>query len=204
MKCPGCGNLENKVIDSRLSDGGEATRRRRECVACGRRYTTYERIEEVVPLIVKKDGRRESWDRRKLLQGLERACQKRPVSAEAREAVAEAIERELRESGEREVSSSEIGEKLMAHLRELDQVAYVRFASVYRQFDDIGEFLDELQRLGQRVRHSERLRVRPDVRGAERKEGPREGSPPDDAPHDHTPPDAAPHGNAPRHGEPLE
>lgn len=159
MKCPGCGNLENKVIDSRLSEGGEATRRRRECVGCGRRYTTYERIEEVIPLIVKKDGRRESWDRHKLLQGLERACQKRPVAAEAREAVADAIERELRESGEREVSSSEIGEKLMNHLRELDQVAYVRFASVYRQFDDIGEFLDELQRLGQRVRHSERLRV---------------------------------------------
>jgi len=161
MKCPGCGNLENKVIDSRLSEGGEATRRRRECVGCGRRYTTYERIEEVIPLIVKKDGRRESWDRRKLLQGLERACQKRPVSAEAREAVADAIERELRESGEREVPSSEVGEKLMTHLRELDQVAYVRFASVYRQFDDIGEFLDELHRLGERVRTSERMRAAP-------------------------------------------
>lgn len=170
MKCPGCGNLENKVIDSRLSEGGEATRRRRECVACGRRYTTYERLEEVIPLIVKKDGRRESWDRRKLLQGLERACQKRPVSAEAREAVADAIERELRESGEREVPSSEIGEKVMTHLRELDQVAYVRFASVYRQFDDIGEFLDELQRLGQRVRHSERHRVPPSLKPPHREE----------------------------------
>lgn len=159
MKCPACGNLDNKVIDSRLSEGGEATRRRRECVGCGRRYTTYERVEEAIPLIVKKDGRRESFDRRKLLQGLERACQKRPVSAEAREEVADAIERDLRESGERELASSEIGEKVMTHLRDLDQVAYVRFASVYRQFDDIGEFLDELQKLGQRVRTSERMRV---------------------------------------------
>ena len=161
MKCPACGNLDNKVIDSRLSEGGEATRRRRECVGCGRRYTTYERVEEAIPLIVKKDGRRESFDRRKLLQGLERACQKRPVSAEAREEVADAIERDLRESGERELASSEIGEKVMTHLRELDQVAYVRFASVYRQFDDIGEFLDELQKLGQRVRTSERMRIPP-------------------------------------------
>lgn len=161
MKCPSCGQLDNKVIDSRLSEGGEATRRRRECVACGRRYTTYERLEEALPLIVKKDGRRESFDRRKLIQGLERACQKRPVSAQAREEVADAIERDLRESGEREINSSEIGEKVMMHLRELDQVAYVRFASVYRQFDDIGEFLDELQRLGQRVRGSERMRVAP-------------------------------------------
>lgn len=158
MKCPSCGNLDNKVIDSRLAEGGEATRRRRECVSCGRRYTTYERVEEALPLIVKKDGRREAWDRRKLLQGLERACQKRPVSAEARDATADAIERELRESGEREIPSSVIGEKVMAHLRELDQVAYVRFASVYRQFDDIGEFLDELHRLTQRGRASERVR----------------------------------------------
>jgi transcriptional repressor NrdR len=161
MKCPACGQLDNKVIDSRLSEGGEATRRRRECNACGRRYTTYERHEEAVPLIVKKDGRRESFDRRKLIQGLERACQKRPVLAQAREEVADSIERDLRESGEREINSSEIGEKVMMHLRELDQVAYVRFASVYRQFDDIGEFLDELQRLGQRVRGSERMRVAP-------------------------------------------
>jgi len=156
--------LENKVIDSRLSEGGEATRRRRECVGCGRRYTTYERLEEALPLIVKKDGRREAWDRRKLLQGLERACQKRPVSAEEREAVADAIERELRESGEREVPSAEIGEKVMGQLRDLDQVAYVRFASVYRQFDDIGEFLDELQRLAHRGRGtSERVRTVPPV-----------------------------------------
>jgi transcriptional repressor NrdR len=161
VKCPSCGHLDNKVIDSRLSEGGEATRRRRECVGCGRRYTTYERLEEALPLIVKKDGRREAWDRRKLLQGLERACQKRPVSAEAREGVADAIERELRESGEREVASAEIGEKVMGQLRDLDQVAYVRFASVYRQFDDIGEFLDELQRLAHRGRGaaSERLRA---------------------------------------------
>lgn len=160
MKCPGCGALEFKVIDSRPAN--DAIRRRRECESCGRRFTTYERIEEQMPLIVKKDGRRESYDRHKLLLGLERACQKRPVSAAARDGVADAVERELEQSGEKEIPSSTIGEVVMNHLRELDQVAYVRFASVYRQFDDIGEFLDELQRLTSRKhgRPSERLPVR--------------------------------------------
>ena len=163
MKCPSCGVLENKVIDSRLAQGGEVTRRRRECDGCGRRYTTYDRVEEALPLIVKKDGRRENYDRLKLLEGLRRACQKRPVPIDKLESAVDAIERDLQELNEREVPSSAIGERVMTHLRELDQVAYVRFASVYRAFDDIGEFLDELQRLTQRQRASERMRVAPAV-----------------------------------------
>ncbi|MBL8716946.1 MAG: transcriptional repressor NrdR [Myxococcales bacterium] len=151
MKCPGCGALEHKVIDSRPTGANDAIRRRRECESCGRRFTTYERLEEAMPLIVKKDGRREAYDRHKLLLGLERACQKRPVSAAARDEVANAVERELEATGDKEIPSSAIGEIVMNHLRDLDQVAYVRFASVYRQFDDIGEFLDELQRLTHRA-----------------------------------------------------
>ncbi|GAC1352605.1 MAG: hypothetical protein NVSMB1_17140 [Polyangiales bacterium] len=159
MKCPSCGVLDNKVIDSRLAQGGEVTRRRRECDGCGRRYTTYEHVEEAFPLIIKKDGRRENYDRSKLLEGLRRACQKRPIPTENIERVVDAIERELQELNEREVPSSAIGERVMAHLRELDLVAYLRFASVYRSFDDIGEFLDELHRLTQKQRVSERLRA---------------------------------------------
>lgn len=147
MKCPFCGNLDNKVIDSRISAAGEVTRRRRECEACTRRYTTYERVEEVLPLIIKKDDRREPFDRIKILGGLRRACEKRPVSAEALEKFVDTIERELNEMGEKEVTSSFIGEKVMQHLRDLDQVAYVRFASVYRSFKDIHEFMDELSHL---------------------------------------------------------
>lgn len=147
MKCPFCGNLDNKVIDSRISAAGEVTRRRRECEACTRRYTTYERVEEVLPLIIKKDDRREPFDRIKILGGLRRACEKRPVSAEALERFVDTIERELNEMGEKEVTSSFIGEKVMQHLRDLDQVAYVRFASVYRSFKDIHEFMDELSHL---------------------------------------------------------
>ncbi|HJK98791.1 MAG TPA: transcriptional regulator NrdR [Polyangiaceae bacterium LLY-WYZ-14_1] len=144
MKCPFCGTLDNRVIDSRLSQGGEVTRRRRECDACGRRYTTYERVEQAVPLIVKKDGRREPFDRMKVLAGLGRAVEKRPVSAEALDRLVDALERDLTESGEREVPSSLVGERVMSELRSLDQVAYVRFASVYRQFEDIQEFMKEL------------------------------------------------------------
>lgn len=147
MKCPFCANLDNKVIDSRLSGAGEVTRRRRECEACQRRYTTYERVEEILPLIIKKDDRREPFDRIKILGGLRRACEKRPVSAEALERFVDTIERELNEMGEKEVTSSFIGEKVMQHLRDLDQVAYVRFASVYRSFKDIHEFMDELSHL---------------------------------------------------------
>jgi transcriptional repressor NrdR len=147
MKCPFCGHLDNKVIDSRLSQGGEVTRRRRECDTCSRRYTTYERVEEVLPLIVKKDGRREPFDRMKVLAGLRRACEKRPVSSEALEAMVDATERALVDSGEKEVSSSVIGERCMEALREADQVAYVRFASVYRSFKDIHEFMGALSTL---------------------------------------------------------
>jgi transcriptional repressor NrdR len=147
MKCPFCGQLDNKVIDSRLSQGGEVTRRRRECDACGRRYTTYERVEEVLPLIVKKDGRREPFDRMKIIAGLRRACEKRPVSSETLERVVDRIERELVDSAEKEVESSRIGERCMEALRETDQVAYVRFASVYRSFKDIHEFMGALSNL---------------------------------------------------------
>jgi transcriptional repressor NrdR len=147
MKCPFCGHLDNKVIDSRLSQGGEVTRRRRECDHCGRRYTTYERVEEVLPLIVKKDGRREAFDRMKVTGGLRRACEKRPVSSEAIERVVDRIERELVDSGEKEVESSRIGERCMEALRDTDQVAYVRFASVYRSFQDIHEFMNALSNL---------------------------------------------------------
>lgn len=147
MKCPFCGHLDNKVIDSRLSQGGEVTRRRRECDHCTRRYTTYERVEEVLPLIVKKDGRREPFDRMKVLGGLRRACEKRPVSSDQLERMVDRIERELVDSGEKEIESSRIGERCMEALRETDQVAYVRFASVYRSFKDIHEFMNALSHL---------------------------------------------------------
>lgn len=147
MKCPYCSTHENKVIDSRLSKEGQVIRRRRECLQCARRFTTYERIEEVMPLVVKKDGRREAFDRQKILQGLKLACQKRPVSSEALEAIVEKVERHLQELGEREVPSSVIGEAVMRGLHDLDEVAYVRFASVYRSFKDLGEFMSELRDL---------------------------------------------------------
>jgi len=163
MKCPSCGHLDNKVIDSRLSANGEVTRRRRECEKCARRYTTYERVEEVLPLIVKRDGRREPYDRMKLLKGLERACEKRKVARERLDELCDRIERDLVDAADREVPSSVVGEWVMQHLRELDQVAYVRFASVYRRFDDIDEFLDELQQLTARGRAktSEKMRAAP-------------------------------------------
>ena len=142
MKCPFCRDLENKVIDSRLSKEGDVIRRRRECLQCTRRFTTYERAEEAFPLVVKKDGRRETFD-----AGLKRACEKRPVGIEAIEAVVDRIERGLQERGEKEVPSSAIGESLMRELHGLDKVAYVRFASVYRSFEDIGEFMEELETL---------------------------------------------------------
>lgn len=147
MKCPFCRDLENKVIDSRLSKEGDVIRRRRECLQCTRRFTTYERAEEAFPLIVKKDGRREPFDRMKIVAGLKRACEKRPVGIEAIEAVVDRIERTLQERGEKELPSSTIGEALMRELHGLDKVAYVRFASVYRSFEDIGEFMEELQTL---------------------------------------------------------
>jgi transcriptional repressor NrdR len=147
MKCPFCGHLEDKVIDSRAAGAGDVVRRRRECATCTRRFTTYERVEDVLPTVVKKDGRREPFDRTKLMRGLRIACNKRPVSVDQLEAVVDAIEREAQESERREVTSAELGERVMHHLRELDEVAYVRFASVYRSFRDVDEFLQELGKL---------------------------------------------------------
>ncbi|MDO8518829.1 MAG: transcriptional regulator NrdR [Deltaproteobacteria bacterium] len=144
MKCPFCSHAESKVIDSRESGEGDIIRRRRECESCQKRYTTYERVEEILPMIVKKDGRREAFDRLKLLSGLKKACEKRPVSVETLEKLADAIEQELQGS-EKEVPSTWIGEKIMDALHDIDPVAYVRFASVYRSFKDVNEFMDELK-----------------------------------------------------------
>jgi transcriptional repressor NrdR len=144
MRCPFCDHPEDKVVDSREAQDGRTTRRRRECLACGRRFTTYERVEDVLPQIVKKDGRREIYGRDKIVKGLEIACQKRPVSREQIEALVASVERQLQEMGEREVRSSVIGETVMARLKELDPVAYVRFASVYREFRDVKDFVSEL------------------------------------------------------------
>jgi len=155
MKCPFCHDLENKVIDSRVTKDDGAIRRRRECIKCERRFTTYERVEEMLPSIVKKDGRREPYDRAKIVSGLKKACQKRPVSATAIEQAADRVERRIQEGGEKEVQSSVVGEAVMRELHSLDQVAYVRFASVYRSFQDVGEFMRELHNLvkeGQRSR----------------------------------------------------
>ncbi|MFO1464805.1 MAG: transcriptional regulator NrdR [bacterium] len=145
MKCPFCGDPESKVIDSRVSKDGGMIRRRRECEVCQKRFTTYERVEEMLPLVVKKDGRREPYDRNKVITGLKKACEKRPISVETIEKTANDIEASLMESGEAEISSSIIGEKVMEALKGLDDVAYVRFASVYRSFKDIGEFVDLIQ-----------------------------------------------------------
>jgi transcriptional repressor NrdR len=147
MKCPFCRDLENRVIDSRLTNDGDAIRRRRECFHCKRRFTTYERIEEMLPMVVKKDGRRELFDRQKIISGLKKACEKRPVSISAIEQTADRIEQALQERGEKEVPSSVIGEAVMRELHQLDKVAYVRFASVYRSFKDVSEFMHELEEL---------------------------------------------------------
>ena len=147
MKCPFCGHPEDKVVDSRESKEGHAIRRRRECLSCERRYTTYERVDEIPYMIVKKDNRREKFDRQKILAGLLRACEKRPVSMNQLEAIVNEAEGFFAESTDRERPSSEIGQLLMDRLRELDKVAYVRFASVYLDFKDIKEFMDELKGL---------------------------------------------------------
>jgi transcriptional repressor NrdR len=147
MKCPFCGHLEDRVIDSRTSNVGDVTRRRRECEACERRFTTYERVEYATPIVVKKDGRREPFDRGKIVASLTIALTKRPVSAERIAALADGIEREIIDTDAREIQSTLLGERVMARLLEVDQVAYVRFASVYRSFRDIGEFAAELGRM---------------------------------------------------------
>jgi transcriptional repressor NrdR len=145
MRCPFCHHPDDKVVDSRESRDGDSTRRRRECLACGRRFTTYESVDVVMPLIVKKDGRREPYDRNKVLAGLHKACEKRPISADTIEETATEVERRVQESGAREVPSSMVGEAVMSSLKDLDDVAYVRFASVYKSFRDIDEFMSELE-----------------------------------------------------------
>ncbi len=150
MKCPFCASAENRVIDSRISKEGNAIRRRRECAQCGKRFTTYEFVEEVLPMVVKKDGRREPFDRSKILAGIKKACEKRPISIDVIEETVERIERACQEIQAKEIPSSVIGEKVMAELHDLDEVAYVRFASVYRQFRDVNEFLEELEDLKKR------------------------------------------------------
>lgn len=147
MRCLFCHHLENKVVDSRLTKEGRTIRRRRECLGCGRRFTTYEQIEEVLPCIVKKDGRREAFGRHKILQGLKKACEKRAISIDLLESVADRIEKKIQDMGKTEVPSQIVGEEVMRELHVLDQVAYVRFASVYREFQDLGEFMKELKDL---------------------------------------------------------
>lgn len=145
MKCPFCASIENKVIDSRLSKDSSAIRRRRECLGCERRFTTYEFVEEVLPTVVKKDGRREPFDRLKIMAGIKKACQKRPISIDAIEKILENVQNACQEYQDKEIASSAIGEIVMKELHALDGVAYVRFASVYRQFRDVAEFVDELK-----------------------------------------------------------
>ena len=147
MKCPFCSHLDDKVIDSREGKTGDLIRRRRECLKCGRRFTTYERIDEIPYMVIKKDGRRERFERQKILQGLLKSCEKRPVATNKLEALVEEVERFVTEAPERERQTSEIGEMMMTRLKKLDKVAYVRFASVYLDFKDVKEFMAELKGL---------------------------------------------------------
>jgi transcriptional repressor NrdR len=147
VKCPSCGHLEDKVIDSRSAKEGQAIRRRRECLSCHRRFTTYETVETTPLFVIKKDGRREAFSREKILNGLYRACEKRPIPGERLQAIVDTLEADLLRQGQDEVKSSEIGERVMEALHQLDEVAYVRFASVYRHFKDLNQFLEELRSL---------------------------------------------------------
>jgi transcriptional repressor NrdR len=147
MKCPFCLHPASRVVDSRPEKGGAAIRRRRECEVCGKRFTSHERVEEILPMVMKKDGRRESFDRLKLIAGIKKACEKRPVSVEDIEKMVDRLETRLQEGADREVSTTTIGDWVMAELHDIDEVAYVRFASVYRSFKDINEFMSELQDL---------------------------------------------------------
>ena len=145
MKCPYCTKIDNKVIDSRLSKDGRTIRRRRECTECARRFTTYEKLEDVLPMIIKKDARREPFNREKIIEGIKKACQKRPVSITKIEDFVDSLEVYFQELGKKEIESKEVGERVINNLKEWDEVAYVRFASVYRQFKDINEFMAELE-----------------------------------------------------------
>jgi transcriptional repressor NrdR len=147
MKCPSCGQIDDRVIDSRLGKDNTVIRRRRECLNCKKRFTTYETVEEILPYVIKKDGRREPFDRKKIVEGMRRACEKRPVSIDRIEAVADAIEQELMERPEKEINVAYVGERVMDELKNMDDVAYVRFASVYRSFRDIEEFVKEIKEL---------------------------------------------------------
>ena len=145
MKCPFCGHLEDKVIDSRPAEDGSAIRRRRECLSCSSRFTTYEKVELLPLLVIKKDGTREVYSQEKLLGGLMKACEKRPVSSEQLEQIVSYVENQIQNTAKREISTNEIGEMVMMQLKEIDEVAYVRFASVYRQFKDVNSFMEELK-----------------------------------------------------------
>jgi transcriptional repressor NrdR len=145
MKCPFCGHLEDKVVDSREAKDGDSIRRRRECMECGRRFTSYERIDEVPHMVVKKDGRREIFDRNKIMNGLLRACEKRPISASQLESLVNSVEKYVQDSPDRERRTEQVGKMIMRRLKELDKVAYVRFASVYLEFEDVSEFMEELK-----------------------------------------------------------
>ncbi|MBL7171639.1 MAG: transcriptional repressor NrdR [Desulfobacteraceae bacterium] len=145
MICPYCTKIDNKVIDSRLSKDARTIRRRRECLGCGRRFTTYEKLEDILPMVVKKDGRREPFDRDKIMSGIRKACQKLPVGVAKIEEFVDSLELYFQDLGKKEIGSSEVGEKVISKLKEWDEVAYVRFASVYRQFKDINEFMAELE-----------------------------------------------------------
>ena len=147
MKCPFCGEVDNKVIDSRLNKNGSVIRRRRECIVCNRRFTTYEHIEETPIMLIKKDGRREAFNREKVRSGIKKACEKRKISINIIDEFLDELERDLRDTGEKEIPSHTVGEKVMAKLHKLDDVAYVRFASVYREFKDVNDFFSELKNL---------------------------------------------------------
>lgn len=158
MKCPYCGFREDKVVDSRATAEESAVRRRRECLKCGKRFTTYEYIEEVSLMVVKKDGRREPFDRKKILNGIMKACEKRPISMEKMEEIVTQVERQIQKKSDREVFASKIGELVMEKLKQLDDVAYVRFASVYRQFKDVGQFMVELKDILNREKYKTKSR----------------------------------------------
>ena len=147
MRCPFCSHIEDKVVDSRESKDGDSIRRRRECLACGRRFTSYERIDQIPYMVVKKDGKRESFDRNKVLAGLMRACEKRPISMTQLESIVDEIEKELQDTADREILTSDVGKIIMRRLKALDKVAYVRFASVYLEFEDVSAFMTELKDL---------------------------------------------------------
>ncbi|MBW2145523.1 MAG: transcriptional repressor NrdR [Deltaproteobacteria bacterium] len=161
MKCPACGTTEDKVIDSRVRKNHTVIRRRRECLHCRKRFTTYEQIEDVQLYVIKKDGRRELFDRNKIIDGMQKACEKRPISVDRIESFVDSLEQEIQETGEKEIPAALVGERVMQELHSMDDVAYVRFASVYRQFKDIDEFMTELSELLEQRRRGGRIQENP-------------------------------------------